>query len=109
AAGPTSVQLDRRVELTEFYFASSNLFGLDGVSTHSTGTNGRHDFVGTFTLVAGPRRPPTDRHIHVQIYTTEVTLCWPSEVGRLYQAQYNTSGPGREWTDIGVPLRGHGT
>jgi hypothetical protein len=103
------VQTDRSVELTEFYVAATNLFGLDRVSTHSTMTNGRHDYMGTFTLVAGPRRPPMERHIRVQIYTTEVTLCWPSEAGRLYQAQYSTSDPGRDWTDVGVPVRGNGT
>ena len=109
AAGTTAVQVDRRVELTEFHVAASNLFGLDRVSSHSTMTNGRHDYVGTFTLVVGPRRPPTERQIRVEIHTTEVTLCWASEVGRLYQVQYSTTGRGQDWTDIGVPVRGNGT
>jgi hypothetical protein len=109
AAGTTSVQVDRSVELTEYYVANPDLFGLDRVSTHSAVTNGRRDYVGTFTLVVGPRRPTTDRHIRVQLYTTEVTLCWPSEVGRLYQPQYSTSAPDRQWADIGVPVQGNGT
>ncbi|HEU0008396.1 MAG TPA: hypothetical protein VFT34_01125 [Verrucomicrobiae bacterium] len=109
AAGTTSVQVDRSVELTEYYVANTDLFELDRVSTHSAVTNGHRDYVGTFTLVAGPRRPPTDRQIRVQIYTTEVTLCWASEAGGLYQAQYSTSAPDLHWTDIGVPIRGNGT
>jgi hypothetical protein len=109
AAGTTSVLVDRPVELTEFFFADTNVFGLDRVSTHSTLTNGRQDYVGTFTLVAGPRRPPSERRIRVEIHTTEVTLCWASEASLLYQAQYRTTGPDREWIDIGTPVQGNGT
>ena len=72
-------------------------------------TNGRPDYVGTFTLVVGPRRPPTDRQVRMEIHTTEVTLCWASEVGKLYQPQYTVQGPEREWIDIGGPVRGNGT
>ena len=109
AAGTTVVRADRLIELTEYYVADTGVFGLDRVSTHSVTTNGRQDFVGTFTLVAGPRRPPTDRRVRVEIHTTEVTLCWGSEAGRLYQPQYSTQEPGREWLDIGAPVLGNGT
>ena len=109
ASGTTSVKVERNVELTEYYVAVSNLFGLDRVSTHSVMTNGRRDYVGTFTLVVGPRRPPTDRHIQVRLYTTEVTLCWASEAGHIYQPQYSSSAAERQWIDLGVPVRGNGT
>jgi Ig-like domain-containing protein/PKD domain-containing protein len=46
------------VELTEYYVAATNLFGSDRVGTHSTGANGRFDYVGTFTLVVTGSIPP---------------------------------------------------
>lgn len=109
AAGTTSVVLDRVVELTDFQVFATNLVSIDRISTHSVTTNGRHDYVGTLTLVAGSRRPPSSRPVKVEIHTTEVTICWASEAGRYYQLQHRSSGQDNSWTHLGSPVLGNGT
>jgi hypothetical protein len=108
AAGSLSTVLDRRVELTDYYVADAPLFSLDRVSSHAVRTNGVLDYVGTITLVAGPpRRPPPTRDIRIDIHITEVTVCWESEAGLMYQVQYR-SRSSQEWTNLGEPVPGNG-
>jgi hypothetical protein len=107
ASGTTSVVLDRAVELAAYYVANTDVFDLDRVHTHAAVTNGRVDFVGTFTLVTRPPRDPPTRPIQIDVQVTEVTVCWESEAGRVYQVQYRT-GEG-EWTNLGEPVSGDGT
>ncbi len=112
AAGSTSVTLDRTVELADYYVAETNVFLLDRVSTHSARSNGRFDFVGTLTIVAGPGRPPPPPPpgpIKLDIHITEVTVCWESEANRTYQVQYSSRSGGREWHNLGEPVAGDGT
>jgi hypothetical protein len=104
AAGTlTGLISDRRVEVTDYFVAATNRITIDRVSTHTVEINGRLDYVGTFTLVVGPQRPA--RNIHINIHVTEVTLCWESEAGVLYQLEYRSQGP-VEWLPLGEPVAG---
>ena len=53
AAGTTTANLARPVELTEFSMADPGLFNLDLVDSHEIGSNGEIDFVASLTLAVG--------------------------------------------------------
>jgi len=56
ASGTLSAALGKKIELTDFVILHPGLLEADRVGTHSTGSNGAEDFVGTFTLVVGKKR-----------------------------------------------------
>jgi hypothetical protein len=107
AAGTTSAVIaDRRVEVTEYYVAATNVFNVGRVASHSARSDGGLDYVGTFTLVVGPRRPTN--HIKIDLHVTEVTICWESEAGSLYQVEYRSPGQDNTWIKLGQPVEGTG-
>jgi hypothetical protein len=108
AAGTSSAVFSgRRVEVIDYYVAATNVFASDRVSTHQAVANGRLDYIATFGLVIGPRRPT--RNIKIEMHVTEVTLCWESEVGSLYQVEFRSPGREGDWTALGQPIPGTGT
>ena len=107
AAGTASAIIaDRRVEVTAYYVAATNVFNVGRVSSHAARSDGGLDYIGTFTLVVGPRRPT--HNIKIDLHVTEVTICWESEAGSLYQVEYRTPGQDNTWTKLGQPVAGTG-
>ena len=107
AAGTTSAVIDgRRVEVTAYYVAATNVFNVGRVSSHAARNDGGLDYVGTFTLVVGPRRPT--QNIKIDLHVTEVTVCWESEAGSRYQVEYRSRGPEASWVPLGEPVDGTG-
>jgi hypothetical protein len=107
AAGTASAVIaDRRVEVTAYYVAATNVFNVGRVSSHAARSDGGLDYVGTFTLVVGPRRPTNN--IKIDLHVTEVTICWESEAGSLYQVEYRSPGHDDTWTKLGQPVEGTG-
>jgi hypothetical protein len=45
---------------------------------------------------------------HLQMYVTEITVCWDSEINQTYKLQYRSSGTPGGWTDAGTPIAGTG-
>ena len=48
------------------------------------------------------------RQSKLQLYVTEVTLCWESQNNQNYQLQYRSSHTPGGWTDVGTPVAGNG-
>ena len=61
-------------------------------------------FFDNVRLVANKRRVS-----RVQVYVTEVTLCFESETNQNYQLQYRSDRTPGGWTDVGGTIAGNGT
>ena len=93
------------ITLVEFHWASPEVYNRDRVSIDSTDPSGQPDFIGTFTLMVGPPNPGGPK---AGIRVSQVEVCWPSIIDRLYQVQYRAMLGAGTWTNLGSAVRATG-
>jgi RNA polymerase sigma factor (sigma-70 family) len=61
-------------------------------------------FFDNIRLVARVPREPK-----IQLHVTEVTACWETELGQVYQVEYRSPSKPGGWASLGEPVTGDGT
>jgi hypothetical protein len=93
------------ITLVEFHWASPEVYNRDRVSVDFTEPSGQPDFIGTFTLLVGPPNPGGPK---ASVRVSQVEICWPSLIDRVYQVQYRASLGAGAWNNLGSAVRATG-
>jgi len=96
---------DDVITLVEFHWASPEVYNRDRVSVDFTDPSGQPDFIGTFTLMVGPPNPGGPK---ASVRVSQVEICFPSVIDRLYQVQYRAMLGAGAWNNLGSAVRATG-
>jgi len=97
---------DDVITLVEFQWASPEVYHADRVSVDLTDPSGQPDFIGTFTLMVAHPKPGGPK---ASARVSQVEICWPSVIDRVYQVQYRAMLGADAWNNLGGAVRATGT